>query len=341
VELLNQIFKMQQCKSRFSPKFYRARNWLRLSAFLLLFTSIIFLGPNGLSIDPGRVAKPIQAELSVPYRIHFQIRDLVLPGDAGIDIMSPLFAKQNDLTSRLALFIRRAIPDLKMIAIGGPLLLLYIVLAAVFAGWLRVGKKIRVPFTRKVFHFLIFTFAGILQFKYGLSSVVLFGSLVSLAVLYAVYRGDGFAFYEAMARPTDNPHRTLFILIPLLTTALGGVAANLFFAKYAYIGYLVAGWGDAIAEPVGARWGKHKYRVPSLGGVSAVRSLEGSAAVLLVGFAVALAGLLAGRIPFTPAWYVALLCATAGAAVEAVSNHGLDNLTIQVAAAGVIYWLIP
>ncbi len=237
-------------------------------------------------------------------------------------------------------FIRRAMPDLFLILILTPMLVLYAALSAALAGWLRMQKNVRTPYTRKIFHLCIFTMASILQFTLGLPSVMLFGSVVALAVLYAVYRGDGFPFYEAMARPTDQPHRTLFILIPLATTAIGGVLANLFFPHFSYIGYLVGGWGDAVGEPVGARWGRHTYSVPSLAGVRATRSLEGSTAVFLVGALVALIGLLAGGYPMAQALKVALAAALASTAVEAISNHGLDNLTIQLVAAGVTSWLI-
>ena len=44
-----------------------------------------------------------------------------------------------------------------------------------------------------------------LQATLGLPAVTLFGSIVSGIVLYAVWRGDGFAFYEALARPSDAP----------------------------------------------------------------------------------------------------------------------------------------
>ncbi len=237
-------------------------------------------------------------------------------------------------------FIQRGIPDLFMLLILTPMLVLYAALSAALAGWFRSAKNVRTPYTRKIFHLFIFTMASVLQFTLGLSAVILFGSVVALAVLYAVYRGDGFPFYEAMARPTDAPHRTLFIIIPLLTTAVGGVLANLFFPNFSYIGYLVGGWGDAVGEPVGARWGKHKYTVPSLAGVRATRSVEGSTAVFLLGALVALVGLLAGGYSFAHSLTVALATALAATAVEAISNHGLDNLTIQLVASGVVTWLI-
>lgn len=230
--------------------------------------------------------------------------------------------------------------DVRSIILLSPIFLLYAAFSGYFAGWLRLRKGIRTPYTRKIFHFTIFTMAAILQLTCGFATVVLFGSIVSLVVLYACFRGTGFGFYEAMARPKDEPHRTLFIIIPLVCTALGGVVSNLLFTKFAPIGYIVAGWGDAVGEPVGTRWGRHRYRVPSLGGVKATRSLEGSLAVCFMGIFVAFWGLLyMGLIPLH-ALQVALFCGIVGAVVEAFSNHGLDNFTIQVAVTATAYFLM-
>lgn len=209
-------------------------------------------------------------------------------------------------------------------------------------GHLRVDRGVRTPYTRKLFHFAIFTAAGAIHLTLGLPGVVVFGSVTSALVLYAVWRADGFPFYEALARPSDAPRRTLFILVPLATTAAGGVVSNLFFPAHAFVGYLVCGWGDAVGEPVGTRWGRHRYRVPSMGGVPSTRSLEGSAAVFTAGtLATACALALIGT-PLGELAVVALAAGAAGAAVEAISTHGLDNFTVQVAASAAAYaasWL--
>jgi len=270
----------------------------------------------------------------IPDEVTFNITEVLQPAK-GIKAEA-----KSGILSRFMDFFDRAIPDIVTIILLGPVFLLYTIIAAAFAGWLRIHRKVRAPYTRKVFHFLIFTMASILQFLGGLSLVALFGGIVSLCVLYALYRGDDFSFFEAMARPTDAPHRKLFIFIPLLTTALGGLTANFLFGQIAYIGYLVSGWGDAVGEPVGTRWGKHRYRVPSLAGVMATRSLEGSIAVFLVGTLAALVGLLLNHIPLNQALLVATTCGLTGALVESISNHGLDNFTIQVTATGTAYLLL-
>jgi phytol kinase len=86
---------------------------------------------------------------------------------------------------------------------------------------------------------------------------------------------------------------------------------------------------------VGSRWGRHRYRVPSLAGVPAERSLEGSAAVFFAGtVAAGVALLLQETDAASPALGAAALGAgLAGAVVEAVSPHGTDNLTVPLAAA--------
>ena len=72
----------------------------------------------------------------------------------------------------------------------------------------------------------------------------------------------------------------------------------------------------------------------------AQRSLEGSASVLIVGALAAFFGLWLNGVAPGLALGTALACGLAGAAVEAVSNHGLDNFTVQVAAAAAAYFLL-
>lgn len=231
------------------------------------------------------------------------------------------------------------LPTARMTLLGTPLALTFVVAAASAAARLRTRRGVAAPFTRKAFHFLVITGATAVHLGWGLRGVTLFGSVVTVVVLYAVLKGDGFPFYEALARPTDAPHRALFVLLPLATTALGGVLANVLFAPFAPVGYAVMGWGDAAGEPVGVRWGRNRYRVSSLAGVRVTRSVEGSLAVLVLGLAAAAVVLLVMGFPPAVALAVGAACGVAAALVEAVSSHGLDNLTVQLVAAA-LSWAI-
>ncbi len=236
-------------------------------------------------------------------------------------------------------FWHRAVPDLLTVLIFLPVSFAWLAASAAFAGRLRAEKKLPVAYTRKIFHVSIFTLAGVIQLAYGLSAVVVYGSVVAGGVLYALRRGDGYPFYEAMARPSDAPRRTLFIIIPLLTTALGGVTANILFGSVAWTGYLATGWGDAVGEPVGAAWGKHRYKVPSLGGVPARRSLEGTIAVCVVSALVLLLAYMINGTPAAASARIAVICGLLTGIVEAFSTHGIDNFTIQIAVSGAA-WLL-
>lgn len=234
----------------------------------------------------------------------------------------------------LELFLS-SLPNTRVLLTVAPIAAVYLGFVALLVGYLKTARHVRTAYTRKIFHFLVFTAVSVVHLIWHLPGVTVFGIVSTLLVAYAVIKGDGFPVYEALARPADAPHRSLFIIIPLVTTAVGGIATNSFFPAFAYVGYLVCGWGDAVGEPVGSRWGKHRYNVPSLAGVTAQRSLEGSAAVFVVGSIAAVVGLIAGGKPTMTAIAVGAACGAAGALVEAFSTHGLDNFTTQVAAAAV------
>lgn len=225
------------------------------------------------------------------------------------------------------------LPDPAIIAAVTPVAVVLTLAGAAFVAWLRTARGVAAPYTRKTFHFVILSAAMVVQLRWGLHGVIVYGSVVALAVLVAVIRGDGNPFYEALARPTDEPHRTLFILVPLATTALGGLLSNLWFPAWAHVGYMAVAWGDAVGEPVGTRWGRHRYRVPSIAGVPATRSIQGSGAVLVAASAAGLVALLAVGIAPAQAVGAALVVGIVTTIAEAVSHHGLDNLVIQLAAS--------
>ena len=200
----------------------------------------------------------------------------------------------------------------------------------------------RTGMTRKLYHLIIFTSSFFIQYIWDLKALCYFGLWTSLAVFFAVLRGNGNTMYEAMAREGDDPHRTYFIIVPWCATFLGGVLGNVFFGKFAIMGYLVVGLADSIAEPVGLIWGKHRYKAFSYGfnGRTTFRSFEGSVSIFTISVPIFIFGLMSLGVSMGASLIVlSLLIGIAIAVVEGVSPHGWDNFTLQMVASGITWWL--
>lgn len=224
------------------------------------------------------------------------------------------------------------LPSLTTLLICGPGGLLWSYFCLSFAGRLRM-RGFNTGYTRKIFHVLTFLSAVVVQTLFGFVAVCLFGTMVSLVIAYALLRGSGNKLYEALAREQDGRHRSYYIVLPYFATLIGGVASNILFGPLAVIGYLVGGLGDAAGEPIGTRWGRHRYAIPSAGKMSgATRSYEGSLGVLivtLVALVIAIAISPGLHLNFKTAIalpFIALACAV----TEGISPHGWDNTSMQL-----------
>jgi phytol kinase len=200
-----------------------------------------------------------------------------------------------------------------------------------FAAVLRERYRLRTGYTRKIFHLGIFLLVAVVHVYWGLLGVCLVGTMTSLIIAYALIRGEGHPLFEAISRPEDRPHRSYYVVVPYFATLAGGVMANVFFGPVALVGYLVAGLGDAAGEPVGTRWGKHRYAV-RLYHSHASKSIEGSLAVL--------GGSLLALLIAVPQWrqnpellLVLPLIAIGCMLIEALSPRGWDNTAMQLAPA--------
>lgn len=231
------------------------------------------------------------------------------------------------------------LPTWRQIVAVGPAA---VALAAAYlyvAGRLKRNRAWPTGYTRKVFHFLVFTTAASVQMRFGLGALLVFGAATSAVIFYALLRGEGHVLFEAMARESDAPWRARFVIVPYIATLVGGLASNLLFGGAAVVGYLVAGLGDAVGEPVGTRFGRHRYRVPTLGGAPSFRSWEGSLAVFAVSFAGVLLVQTMAREPAGGLVSI-LIIALVSTAVEAVSPHGWDNLTMQLVPSALAAYLL-
>ncbi|MBI4526243.1 MAG: hypothetical protein HY695_20795 [Deltaproteobacteria bacterium] len=155
---------------------------------------------------------------------------------------------------------------------------------------------IRVNYTRKIFHFILFFstlfLAHHLPFQISTTTTLTSGIIFLLWIgtfSHALRSRSGFlsTAYAAIDRPEDRPFTLLWLSTQILATYLVIVLVAVWLARYGkqpliYIAVLVAGIGDGLAEPVGVRFGKRKYRVKALFTDRIyTRTLEGSACVFL------------------------------------------------------------
>jgi phytol kinase len=232
-------------------------------------------------------------------------------------------------------------PDLWDFFIVFPSSLIYVFSIGYFSYLCKLRFKLKTNYSRKIFHFIIFSTVYALAILFPLHRVAAFGAGAGIVVLLLIictkkkYLNN---VYSALAREQDEPHRSYYLIIPFIATAVGGLTNGILFPTYYQVGYLVAGWGDAAGEPIGVRFGKHKYKVPTLSKTKCTRSVEGSLGVLISSY-------FASSIVFFSLGYGANgLLLSLGAAflatlVEAISPHGLDNFTTQFFACLGVYIL--
>ncbi|MCI5052530.1 MAG: hypothetical protein MRY21_05275 [Simkaniaceae bacterium] len=237
-------------------------------------------------------------------------------------------------------FTDRYIPPPETIILLGPLLVIYTMLCGSYVSYLRADRGVRTSYTRKVFHFLIFFLAGLLQLSVNIPGLVLFGIIVGCGVLYGCWRGAGYAFYEALARDSDGEYKKAFVIIPLVLTGLGGLMGYFFFGNFVVVGIFVTGWGDAVGEVAGVTFGKHHFKGPPIFGLGATKTLEGSFAIFLASLLAAIFSMaMLGVGPLQILW-IAPIIGLLGAGMEALSIRAVDNFFVQMVASGTAYFLV-
>ncbi len=193
------------------------------------------------------------------------------------------------------------------------------------AGYLN-KKGMQDGYTRKIFHFV--GFISIVAFlKYAPFPIaIIFIVIGTIYVGIACFSGKKFLWYEGIKRKSDSPNELLYVVLPMFSVIFGlGFGLILFERSLVQMGMLCVAIGDAIAEPLGVRFGKHKYKVYSLTGRPSERSLEGSLAVL---FSCAAIIFITTNNPI-----LSLITGLILAFIEAISPRGTDNFTVLFVAA--------
>jgi len=174
--------------------------------------------------------------------------------------------------------------------------LLSLAAIAYLSGLLATRRGVKVNYTRKINHFAIFFLPIFLTdvFPYHatlasniVSGIIYAGMLAGLTE--PVRKRVGFirTVFASFDRPEDRPHTMLWLATQIMAgyavlIPLGYALAAMDVPRLIYVPILVNAIGDGLAEPVGVRFGRHKYAVRALtSGRTYIRTWEGSACVFV------------------------------------------------------------
>ncbi|MEO1402351.1 MAG: hypothetical protein AAFV72_14070 [Cyanobacteria bacterium J06635_1] len=209
-------------------------------------------------------------------------------------------------------------------------------------GILTEQQKLHEADSRKINHMAVFVGGSLLfgwlpEASARVNLYAVCSAILIMVVIVCCFRNAvPFRYaYAANTRQSDAPHVTFFFWVSWVVSIAALAMVDVLFAQMAVtrIAVLIVGIADGVAEPIGRRYGRHRYRVLSLWGPSSFRSLEGSLAVWGTTLAVILccsAHIGTGQ----STWLVAALTtASVVAVVEAISPRGCDNFTLLLSAA--------
>src|SRR6266550_5862879 len=170
-------------------------------------------------------------------------------------------------------------------------------LIAYLAGRLVEATDLKVNYTRKINFFAIFLLplllSRLLPYEKSFLTIAL-RSLVGAGMFIVLIepvrrRVPMFAtMFRSFDRPEDRPHTLMWLSTQIIVGNLVLVPMGWLFAKRGiselmFVPVLIHGIGDGLAEPVGIRWGRHRYstRVLLSRERRFTRSYEGSACVFI------------------------------------------------------------
>ena len=200
-------------------------------------------------------------------------------------------------------------------------------------------KDVKVNYTRKIVHFSMFFLPFFLKWLFfseldSISSHGL-GMMINLSTFFLFIepirkRVNIFnTAFMSMDRPEDRPHTLKWIFVQnLLAAIVMSILSVVFSINYIdeliYIPIFINAIGDGLAEPIGVRFGKHKYKTYALFSKKKyTRSIEGSLCV----FITSLVLIIIYTFYFTNIHLlIALLVIPISMTIsEAISPHTLDN----------------
>lgn len=215
----------------------------------------------------------------------------------------------------------------------------YILTLAVILILVRFTTKVPDYIFRKLLHVVAFTsiLPLVLCTDYWIIAVLVEAAFLVVVIL-ALHYFERFDFYkELLVEKAEHEVITSFVLLFTLMTILMAVFWGGFGDDYAYIAVAaIMAWGpgDAAAAIVGKNWGKHKLSGPHIEGV---KSVEGTVAMGVTSFVCTFATLLCmSTLPLLYALAVSAVIAPIAALVELNTKHGMDTVTVPIAASVIL-----
>lgn len=215
------------------------------------------------------------------------------------------------------------------------------------AGILALRQLVKVNYTRKVVHFGIFFYPFAVNALSDHGAALQFAQAIAFVAFVAVMNPISIAknsvartMFAALDRPEDRPNTLRWFWIQVF---IGGVAASIGAGLLQGFGHddvillihPLAFFGDGLAEPVGVRFGTHRYRTYAVFAKGSTntywRTIEGSATVFVVSATV----VLVGQSYFTTPELIAALVVLpiALTAAEAVAPHTMDTPFLMLASS--------
>ncbi len=216
-------------------------------------------------------------------------------------------------------------------------------------GWAVLEVGVKVNYTRKLNHFVLFMLpiglAPLLPYEPNVWTITA-SAVVFLATTTVFIRPirDRFSMVRTAFASVDRPEDRPYTLCWIITQALAAYATlvAIFFVLRASgdprlitIPLLITAIGDGLAEPVGVRFGRHRYRVISwVSGREYVRSWEGSACVLVSSIVILLC--MSSMLTTVQLICLLLLLPPLMTLIEAVAPHSWDAPFLYLAGGAAI-----
>jgi phytol kinase len=217
-------------------------------------------------------------------------------------------------------------------------------------------KNLRVNYARKIVSILFFLLTTLILIEFDKASGwtgIILGITMPLLWIFSFLkpireRIKFFAIcFASIDRPEDRPHTILWlstaVIIGYWVLILMIEWLKIYNAEHlVFITLFISTFGDGLAEPIGVKFGKNKYKTRALFTKQFYhRTFEGSACVTLSAIAIIVA--MANHMTEPQFWAMLLIMPIAMTLTEAKSPHTWDNPFMHLAGGlitvGIIHFL--